>query len=223
MPGLYRVTMKVMMRGISTPQLVIPILLSAAAAFAQYKSESAGAPPSEVAAPIAQALQKDGVKVTNNGQPYCEIWLRAQKPSGTAAKEEGATMTGIPQGALLGVIRFDAQGQDRRGQSIKPGVYTLRYGLIPINGDHQGAAPQRDFLVLSPAANDKDLNATPAFDALMDMSRKASGTPHPAVLSFWKADADSPGLSKQGESDWVLQTKMGGTPVAIIVVGVVSA
>ena len=124
---------------------------------------------------------------------------------------------------MLGVIRFDAQGQDRRGQTIKPGVYTLRYGLIPINGDHQGAAPQRDFLVLSPAANDKDLNSTPAFDALMDMSRKASGTPHPAVMSFWKADAGASGLSKQGESDWVLQTKMGDTPVAVIVAGVVSA
>lgn len=212
-----------LMRGISTPKLTITVLLSTAAVFAQYKSDSAGAPPSDIAAPIAQALQKDGIKVTNNGQPYCEIWLRAQPPSGSASKEEGATMTGIPQGALLGVIRFDAPAQDRRGQSIKPGVYTLRYGLIPINGDHQGAAPQRDFLVLSPAANDKDLNATPAFDALMDMSRKASGTPHPAVLSFWKADADATGISKQGESDWVLQTKMGNTPVAIIVVGVVSA
>lgn len=212
-----------LMRGISTSKVVITALLSTAAAFPQYKSESAGAPPSEIAAPIAQALQKDGTKVTNNGQAYCEIWLRSQKPSGTASKEEGATMTGIPQGALLGVIRFDTQGQDRRGQSIKPGVYTLRYGLIPVNGDHQGAAPQRDFLVLSPAANDKDLNATPAFDALMDMSRKASGTPHPAVLSFWKADADSPGLSKQGENDWVLQTKIGDTPVAVIVAGVVSA
>jgi hypothetical protein len=211
------------MRNLSTPKLIITVVLSTAAASAQYKSESAGAPPSEVAAPVAQVLQKDGIKVTNNGKPYCEIWFRAQKPSSTASKEEGATMTGIPQGALLGVIRFDTQGQDRRGQSIKPGVYTLRYALIPINGDHQGAAPQRDFLVLSPAANDKDVNATPAFDALMDMSRKASGTPHPAVLSFWKADSDSPGLSKQGENDWVLQTKMGDTPVAVIVAGVVSA
>ena len=211
--------MKVM-RSSSFYRIVTATLLTVAGAFGQYKLESAGAPPSEVAAPISQALQKDGSKITNNGQPYCSIWLRAQKPSGSAAKEEGASISGIAQGTLLGVIRFDGKGQDRRGQSIKAGMYTLRYGLIPVNGDHQGAAPQRDFLVLSPAATDKDLNATPTFDALMDMSRKASGTPHPAVLSFTKADADAPGVTQQGESDWALQTKLGDLPVSIIVVGV---
>ena len=211
--------MKVM-RCSSLYRIVLAGVLTAAGAFAQYKMESAGAPPSEVASAIAQALQKAGSKITNNGQPYCEIWLRSQKPSGSAPKEEGATMSGVAQGTLLGVIRFDGKGQDRRGQSIKPGVYTLRYGLIPINGDHQGAAPQRDFLVLSPAATDKDLNATPTFEALMDISRKASGTPHPAVLSFSKADSDTLGFTQQGESDWVLQTKLGDVPVAVILVGV---
>jgi hypothetical protein len=211
------------MRCSSFYRIVLAGVLTAASVFGQYKLESAGPPPSEVAAPISQALQKDGSKITNNGQPYCEIWLRSQKPSGSATKEEGASMSGIAQGTLLGVIRFDGKGQDRRGQSIKPGVYTLRYGLIPVNGDHQGAAPQRDFLVLSPAATDKDLNSTPSFDALMEMSRKASGTPHPAVLSFSKADSDAPGITQQGESDWVMQTKLGDTPVSIIVVGVATS
>ena len=208
------------MRSSSVHRMFLAAVFTAAGAFGQYKLESAGPPPSDVAAPISQALQKEGSKITNNGQPYCELWLRAQKPAGSAAKEEGASIPGIPQGTLLGVIRYAGKAQDRRGQSIKPGVYTLRYGLIPINGDHQGAAPQRDFLVLSPAATDKDLNSTPTFDALMDMSRKASGTPHPAVLSFTKADSDAPGMSQQGESDWALQTKLGDLSVSIILVGV---
>jgi len=199
----------------------LPLLLCTAA-FGQYKAESAGAAPAEVPAAIGAVLQKDGAKITNNGAAYCEIWMRAQKPSG-APNQEGATLQGIPGGALLGVIRFDGKGADRRGQGLKPGVYTLRYGLIPINGDHQGAAPQRDFLVLSPAVTDTDVNATPAFEALMDMSRKASGTPHPAVLSFWKSDADAPmNVSRQGD-DWVLQTKLGDTPVSVIVVGIASS
>lgn len=202
-------------------RIVLP-LLACATAFGQYKSEPAGAPPADVPAAISAALQKDGAKITNNGTAYCEIWLRSTKPSGGQAVE-GATLSGIPQGALLGVIRFDGKGQDRRGQNIKAGVYTMRYGLIPINGDHQGAAPQRDFLVLSPIANDTDLNATPTFDALVQASQKASGTPHPAVLSFWKADADAPtAISKQGD-DWVLQDKLGDTPVSIIVVGIASS
>ncbi len=208
------------MRSHSIPTLFFGLLLAGTSAFGQYKLDTAGPPPSDLAPAIAQALQADGAKITNNGKAYCELWFRKQKPSG-GTKEEGATMS-LPPGAVLGVIRFDGLGSDRRGQGIKAGVYILRYALIPVNGDHQGVAPQRDFLVLSPASTDKDLSSTPAFDALMEMSRKASGTPHPAVLSFSKADADTLGLTQQGE-DWVLQTKLGDTTIAIIVVGIASS
>ncbi len=198
-------------------------MFCSAAAFGQYKAEPAGPPPSEVAPAISQALQKDGTKITNNGTAYCEIWFRTALPTGGKAPEEGQTLAGIPQGAVVGVIRFDGKGSDRRGQGIKAGVYTLRYSLIPVNGDHQGAAPQRDFLLMSPAATDTDLNATPAFDALVDQSKKASGTPHPAVLSCWKGDGDTPGLNKQGDSDWVLTTKIGSTNLSVILIGIASS
>jgi hypothetical protein len=172
-----------------------------------------------VASGIAQALDKSGFQISANGAAYCEIWLRVNLPSGAASKEQNVTLPNMPMGALLGVIRFDGNGSDRRGQSIKAGVYTLRYGIMPMNGSHQGAAPQRDFLLMTPANEDRDVNAAPNFDALVAMSRKASRTPHPAVLSLWKAAADSPGFSQQGDSDWVLQSKVGDTPIAIIVAG----
>jgi hypothetical protein len=211
------------MRRLRVIGLVSTLVFSSFAAFGQYKSEPAGAPPPEVAPAIAQALQKDGTKITNNGAAYCEIWFRTGKPSGTPSNEENVSLPAMPMGALLGVIRFDGKGADRRGQQIKAGVYTLRYGIMPINGDHQGAAPQRDFLLMIPAADDKDLNATPNFEAVVAMSRKASGTPHPAVLSFWKADSATPGFSKQGESDWVLQAKIGDTPIDVILVGLAAS
>ena len=41
-----------------------------------------------------------------------------------------------------------------------------------------------------------------------------------AVLSMWAAGAgDAAGFAKQGENDWVLTTKIGGTPVSVILVG----
>lgn len=203
-------------------RLALPLTLFSAAAFAQYKAEPAGAPPSDLAPAIAKALQADGTKITNNGKPYLEIWFRADKPSGPKSAEEAVTLPNIPQGALLAVIRFDGKGSDRRGQAIKPGVYTLRYSLIPTNGDHQGAAPQRDFVLMSPATDDKDPNATPGFEALVDMSKKASGTGHPAVMSLWKADDAKTGLSQQGD-DWVIQTKLGDTMIALILIGAAAA
>jgi hypothetical protein len=194
----------------------------------QYKADRAGTPPPEVASGIAQALAKNGFQITNQGAAYCGIWLRASLPSGARLGEQNGalpnvTLPNIPQGTLLGVIRFDVAALDRRGQSIKAGVYTLRYGIMPMNGSHQGAAPQRDFLLLTPAAEDRDLNATPNFDTLVAMSRKASHSAHPAVLSLWKAATDSPGFSQQGDSDWVLEAKVGDTPIAIIVAGTASS
>lgn len=197
-----------------------PLLLASVTLWGQqYKADKAGPPPPEVASGIAQALDKSGFQISANGAAYCEIWLRVNLPSGAASKEQNVTLPNMPMGALLGVIRFDGNGSDRRGQSIKAGVYTLRYGIMPMNGSHQGAAPQRDFLLMTPANEDRDVNAAPNFDALVAMSRKASRTPHPAVLSLWKAAADSPGFSQQGDSDWVLQSKVGDTPIAIIVAG----
>ena len=211
------------MRTLSAIGLLSSFLLCSPALFGQYKAEPAGAPPAAVAPGITQALQATGTKITNNGAAYCEIWFRTAMPAGPKSAEENVTLPSVPQGALLGVIRFDGNGADRRGQTIKPGVYTLRYSNMPVNGDHQGAAPQRDFVLMSPAADDSDLNAAPNFDALVGMSRKASGTPHPAVLSIWKADSGTPTFSKQGDTDWVLQTKVGDTPIAVILVGVATS
>jgi hypothetical protein len=76
-----------------------------------------------------------------------------------------------------------------------------------------------------PAADDKDLNSTPNFDSLMAMSRKASGTPHPAVLSMWSGSPgdSAPSFAKQGDTDWVLNTKIGTTPVSVILIGQVQS
>jgi hypothetical protein len=198
----------------------LPLLLMSAAWGQQYKADKAGPLPPEVAPGIAQVLEKSGFRITNNGAKYCEVWFRAELPRAAGSKEPNVTLPNIPVGTLVGVIRFNAPGLDRRGQSIAPGVYLLRYGIMPDNEHHEGAAPHRDFLLLTPAGEDQDPNATPNFDALVALSRKASRTPHPAVLSFWKADTDAPGFWQQGDTDWVLQAKLGDTPIDLIIAGV---
>jgi hypothetical protein len=195
------------------------LIMAAGAAFAQYKVEPAGPPPSDLPPAISGILQKDGYKVSGPAV-VCEIWLDSAAPAGPKSAEEGVTLPTIPQGALLGVLRFPARGSDRRGQPIKPGVYTLRYSLQPVNGDHQGVAPQRDFLVLVPLADDPNPAPVSSIDDLMKMSRKASGTPHPAILSMAaSSNATFPELKKEGEADWALHVKIGSTPVEVIVVG----
>ncbi|HEY1203963.1 MAG: hypothetical protein ABSH46_03680 [Bryobacteraceae bacterium] len=199
-------------------RLLFTLSLTAVCASAQYKLESAGAPPSEVAPAIRDALQKDGAKIAGPNGTVCEVWLRTQVPA-AANSEQNVSFTDIAQGTLVGVVRFPVKGTDRRGQSIQPGVYTLRLSFYPADGAHQGVAQTRDFLLMSPAATDTDSNATPAFDQLVAMSKKASGVPHPAVLNCWKPDSPGPAALKQEGADWVLYGAIGDRPIALIVVG----
>ena len=72
---------------------------------------------------------------------------------------------------------------------------------------------------MSKVADDADPSAVPKFEALMTMSRKASGTTHPLVMSIWKPDTFAAGFAKEGEHDWVLQVKVGSLSMAIILIG----
>lgn len=192
----------------------------------EYKSAPGSAPPAELSDSIKGLLAKQGVKISKDGQPLSEIWFRAALPAPKPTTEANLTMPGVPHGSLVAVIKVEQTYSDRRGQTFKPGLYTMRYSYYPENGDHQGAAPQRDFLLLSPAATDTDGAATPVFKELVEQSKKVSSTPHPAVFSIWKEDPKyfkEGSLEKMGETDWVLMHKIGDVPVSLIVAGKVEA
>lgn len=196
--------------------------MTASFVFGQYKLEPAGNPPAELAEAVAATLQQPGTKILKpDGSVLCEVWVGKAAPTGEASVEPNVAFPNIPHGALLGAIRFPTNGSDRRGQPLKPGVYAMRYSLYPVDGAHQGVAPQRDFLVLTLAAEDKDPKALPTYEELMNMSRKASGTPHPAVLSIAPPleGAPVPGVVKEGEQDWMFNIKIGDKPMGIILVG----
>jgi hypothetical protein len=197
------------------------LTLAAGSALAQYKLDTVSALPAGLPDAYAAHLKKDaGHKVMDGaGKVIAEVWMRSSAPAGPASAEQNVSLPTVPQGALLGVIHVPNRYEDRRGQTVKPGVYTMRYSIFPANGDHQGVAPQRDFILLTPIAGDADPAANPNFDALVEMSRKASGTPHPCVFSIWKADVSQAELVKDGDHDWVLHTKLGDVGLAIILVG----
>jgi hypothetical protein len=185
-----------------------------------YKLEPLTAAPADLPAAYAPLIAAEGYRITGPAGPKCEIWFRKSIPTG-AQPADNSIVFGIAQGTLIGVIRFPAKGEDRRGQPINPGLYTLRYSNDPVDGAHQGVAPQRDFALMTPAATDADPNSTPAFDALVQMSRKASGSPHPAVLSLESPNGGTfPALVTEGDTpDWVLCVRIGDLKLAIILVG----
>jgi len=187
--------------------------------FAQdFKLEPVTTAAPGLPAAYAAEIQSSGYRVTGPAGPWCEVWFRKTIPTGAKPTDQTVALP-IGQGTLLAIIRFPKDAADRRGQNLKAGLYTLRYSNFPTDGAHQGVAPQRDFALATPVANDPDPKATPDFDKLVAQS-KTSGTAHAAVFSLEPPSGTTfPAVTKEGEHDIVLNAKVGDLPIAIIVSG----
>lgn len=193
-----------------------------------YKAEPLNeAPPNELAAPIRSALSSTGVRVTGPSGPLCDIWFGKAVPGKANAPQTlGVVYPQLAQGTLLGAIRLPNAAKDYRKQLIKAGVYTLRYALLPDNGNHMGVAPQRDFVLASPAADDQDA-ATLTIDQTLALSRKATGSNHPSVWSLGPPEDHPKSLPSVFHLDdgdlWLVefQLPLAGSPttVALVVSG----
>lgn len=166
-----------------------------------YKVESTGALTEEsVPAAMRGLLDAKGLRVLNGeGKPLCEIWFRKVIPT-TGQTVDGAFFGQIKEGTFVGIIHWIKDGADFRGQGIKAGYYSMRYGLILQDGNHLGVSPARDFLLACKLADEKDPDSAVTFDELMKLSRAASATGHPSSWNLIEVYSDE-GLPKVTKSE----------------------
>ena len=150
-----------------------------------YKVESVKeGPPASLASAVKGSLDSQGYRVLDpQGKPFADFWLRKGTPaSGKPAGPKAAVLYPIlADGELIGVVKFASEAHDYRDQTIAPGVYTLRYALQPVNGDHLGVSTYRDYALLLPAAKDDSLEDLPR-KKLEQKSAESAGSSHPAVF-----------------------------------------
>jgi hypothetical protein len=202
------------------------LLLSSCLSYAQTgKVESVPLPTNAgISENLKGVLGTSGYHLAqSNGDVLCDIWLR--KNVFTQAKKDvpDAVYPELAESTLVAVISFPKSGSDYRGQAIPAGYYTLRYELLPDDGNHLGVAPNRDFVLLIPVENDPDPNASFKFDELVNLSRKSTGTHHPGPLSLVQPSSVT-GLSKDDEDHWIFTTSLklqngNDLPVALVVKG----
>jgi hypothetical protein len=149
---------------------------------------------------LKKSLEPKGWRVSLADGAYCDIWLRAVIPNGKT-DAAGAVYTWIGDSTLVGVITFARATTDFRGQSIKPGSYTIRYAVHPTDGNHMGISPIRDFLVMLPVATDPNPDVQFKFEELTKMSTKVTGTSHPGILSLIQL-ASAPAAPKLETDDY---------------------
>jgi hypothetical protein len=155
------------------------LLVFLVSANALSAAKLADAPPPELAPAVRALIGGSGARVTVPGANLDFWWVTSLPQQGTGAP----SWQQVEEGTLVGAVRVSAVYKDIRGRVIKPGVYTLRYGIQPANGDHLGVSPFRDFLLLSPAAADTDVKPT-GHEGTVDLSKQTIGGSHPAVWSL---------------------------------------
>jgi hypothetical protein len=141
-------------------------------------------PPEQLAGPVRKLLPGECEQVIDaDGAVAAEVWFRDDIPSRATAEQvkNGLTYRELPDGVLLGAVRFPKPFVDYRKQEIPAGVYTLRFAVQPDVGDHTDTAPHPEFALLGPAADDATDEPLEA-KALIKLSAKVTGGDHPAVM-----------------------------------------
>ncbi len=190
---------------ISRPPIVLPalvLLVSIPASAEEYSLGKSGAVPKGLAEAVVKTLDGTGHALQSGDDVVAEVWF---------AKESSLTKTpsfalGVSykfdNGQLLGALHVTGKGEfgDFRDQTVKKGVYTLRYGRQPEDGNHIGTSETADFLLALPAAMDKDPKPLD-FSKLTNTSAKSVSSSHPAIFSMLPPGKapEKPSLETEGD------------------------
>jgi hypothetical protein len=177
-----------------------------------------GAPrPPGVSAAVDRALSAAPIDVIENGRRAASFWIRREIPSEprdggrSPVLEDNVAIPGIEAGSLVAAVRFERPWRDYRDREVPPGSYTLRYLRQPAIKEHKGVSRYRDFLLLVPAALDRELPADPA--EIARRSADAFGSGHPTVMAIFPAARSARPRIEPNER---------GEPMAVIVAGAFS-
>jgi hypothetical protein len=186
-------------------------LFAAADAKFTVKVEDA-APPMELSAAVRAALDGKAMHVYDDkGKPLCTVWPAKVLETKAAADQAKTRLkyADLEESTVVGAVKFPATFVDYRKQKIKPGVYTLRLGIQPTDGDHQGTAPFNEFCLLAPAALDTKPAVMEAKE-LRELSTKSTTRKHPGVMLLFpnKTPSEKPAIEAKPQDHLVLSFRV---------------
>ena len=166
------------------------LLAATASAQTPIAAASDAKPPSEIASPLRGLLNDRGVRVSVGDAAIDFWWVKALPAEGLSP----FSWSGVAEGTFVGAAKVTGKYQDIRGRVIRDGVYILRLGIQPQNGDHLGVSPYREFLLIVPAANDTDPKPT-GHEGTVELAKVTIKSSHPAIWSLDPPIADAQPLS----------------------------
>jgi hypothetical protein len=140
--------------------------------------------PKDVSAAIKKTLGKDCIQLSIGDKPWLEFWLRTPLPLKAKPAQPEKALDTLATATMMGVVRVHKSGRDYRDDDLYKGVFTMRYGKIPGDGNHLGATDYPYFAVLIPAKKDPELDTYKTFKTMIKASLKDTASEHPMILSL---------------------------------------
>src|SRR5438093_4160389 len=156
-------------------------------------------PPKQIAESIRKTLQPTAVQLLHGDTPAFEFWFGSEIPLKSKPGSAEKALDAFQETTLLGAVAVGSGQRDYKDNDIAAGLYTMRFGLQPQDGDHLGTAEYPYFAVLIPAASDTKPDGITTFKAMTKASGKDTSSNHPVVLSLRPASSDSGDLPKLNE------------------------
>jgi hypothetical protein len=132
---------------------------------------------------LRRAVEDKGYRVTLDEGWTAEFWFAKQLKT-VSQDVPGAIYPELANAEFVGVVNLPKGMTDFRGQPIPAGAYTLRYQLLPQDGNHMGVSPNPDFLLAIPIASDPDPGLRYLYKKLVALSATTTSTRHPAVIAM---------------------------------------
>lgn len=148
--------------------------------------ERVALPAEGLSEPMRHAVAEKGYRIKLENGWTADFWAAGQLIAGDK-EVPGALYPDLEPGSFIALIKLHQDTPDYRGQTIRAGVYTLRYELLPQDGNHLGVSPNPDFLLAIPVAEEENPVQPLVLKKVIAMSSKGTGGAHPAVFALESA------------------------------------
>ena len=191
-------------------------------------------PPAEVSKDLRDRMTAKSLVVADGDGPMFAFWFATEIEGTVKGAKAQETLEKITEIGLLGIVEVLRDDLiDFRDDPFDPGIYTMRLGLQPQDGDHMGTAPFDTFAILLSHKLEEELfkYGGPDHEFLEELSSEDTVAEHPPILSLQPMSSDEgefPRLDEGGD-DWKflcikLPVKIAGeivhVPVQVVIEGI---
>lgn len=173
-----------MFKSIHILLMLVVVVASPMLAHGLELAKAAEPAPEDVSDAIKALLSAEALQLKDGDDPQYSFWFVKEVPFKGSPASAKKALDQVENVTLMGVLAVHEEQRDYRDDELYDDIYTMRFGIRPEDGDHQGTSEFLYFLVLTPIGYDETVEGFDDIEELGEVSAEETATGHPIVLSL---------------------------------------